>query len=306
MKQFNQSSNIDSFLLENDQISKMISFFTRNNVSKQIDNLSYTILIPTDKQLSDFADSIGFSVEQLMNTQIFNDIVSNHFFEFNDFDIGEHEALNGNIFSINYLDLIGKTNIHEFYIGSNLLITDNQIKELKSINLNVIIFKVQKLTSNVYRKGQKYSIDNLTKLNWNSSDSYSLTDTLNKQCIISQIQYSFMDTFCMYPKYYEYGNYLPSLFDDNQYKGYPINDEKLLCKWFLSNSSGYDDVFYRNEKVLSYPKSKDSVDIHAVVLLDNNFYVGHVYCWLSMDKTIVFMMGIQSNIINILLKNSAV
>ena len=170
--------------------------------------------------------------------------------------------------------------------------------------METIIFKIEENKDLPFIKGVKYSIDNLVKLDWNSNNSLYLTKILNQQCIISQIQYFEVETYCLYPKYFKYGNYIPSIKNGEDYKGYLINPEKLLCKQFLSNASGYNDVFIRNQKVLNEKfATKNTVDIFAVVLLERNFYYGHVFCWFSPDKSIIFMMGIQSNIINSLLEN---
>lgn len=85
-----------------------------------------------------------------------------------------------------------------------------------------------------------------------------------------------------------------------------MTDEKKskICKNFdRYRSYAYRDLLHRDQQVLNdqFKNRKINKDTFAVVLLQDEKYVGHVYCWFNGEYA--FMMGIRSDPLNSITEN---
>lgn len=82
------------------------------------------------------------------------------------------------------------------------------------------------------------------------------------------------------------------LFKDN-YEPVIYDVSNTFVNKFKKLSYSYTEILSRDEDVLTGDTSKS---IYAVVCIHNNRYVGHIYAWLSNDKSTILAMGIRSRI----------
>lgn len=171
----------------------------------------------------------------------------------------------------------------------------------------LLIFNVHPIGSFKVKNGTNTTIlQELLPVNWNLTNSYSLTQSLSNQIENNYTDFNVIYHSCTHNDE-PFKDVIMSggLVDGTpNFKEYDINpkDKPALCAKFLDRTDGYFDNFSRDEDALS--QEGFDVTLYAVVLLRNDEYYGHIYTWLSpINPKICFAMGIRNRVDSLFLTN---
>lgn len=124
-------------LLKKHKCNILAEFFKKNNIQQQLKNYEeLSIIIPTDEALNFMSNTVGVSVNELLELEVFTDILFNHFGYILDLSSGNGNDNNGKIFeSINGKQFAFDVRDGSIYIDKTLEI--EKIGQLESIDLYI-------------------------------------------------------------------------------------------------------------------------------------------------------------------------
>ena len=168
--------------------------------------------------------------------------------------------------------------------------------------LKLISFKVHRLTD-AFILGKITDPDRKFDTNWDSTNSLTLTRSINNQSINSAADVIALRGSCQD----EEAPALTFYYHDGEltYREYTTDqNKKELCDKFLSIAGDYIEVLSRDQDALN--QINFTVETNAVVLLYGGMYYGHIYSWVSpTNPSICFAMGIRNRIDSVFVRETS-
>lgn len=166
--------------------------------------------------------------------------------------------------------------------------------------IEIMCFKLHKVRNPfVINEGYNPFITPSFPVNWNTNNSYELSEALNNQVRNNLMEFDAINIACEdYSAGLSDEVFTVTTIDNEVYtKNFNVEPrEKLLaCKSFLSRIKDLSEVISRDQDALNYDKVK--VQLYTCVLLYNGEYQGHIYAWMSpYDTNYCFVMGIRNRL----------
>lgn len=127
------------------------------------------------------------------------------------------------------------------------------------------------------------------------NNSYNLSSLLNNQC-----KFNLLNVINIKESYCNDENSTLNIYQSYNGEGYQINlngmQKTLSCAKFSASYRDFLDVLSKDQDMFN----GEVKNVYAIVLLIDNIYYGHIYCWIHKHE--VYCIGIRGRIDSVFLK----
>lgn len=162
---------------------------------------------------------------------------------------------------------------------------------LEKLLTKILCFKLYQVANPFKLSIKELVYTNQVPVNWQNDNPMILSESLNNQCKINFSDFMSIKKCCeksekseIYTWIYDNGALIPYFYGTEG------------CDKFENIKSNYNDVMIKDKIAFNDMNNMD-VELHAVVLTNNNKYYGHIYTWVSpVDKDYCLAIGIRGRI----------